>query len=163
MTAGRPTDYKDEYCELGRQFCLLGATDAKLAEFFGVVVSTIYKWKNDHPEFSDALNSGKDEADAKVSDALYNRALGYSHKDTDIRVLDGKIVQTEITKHFPPDPTSMIFWLKNRQKDLWRDVKQHTGADGEPLIPAQPDSDMETVRKLAFLLTKTATESEESK
>jgi hypothetical protein len=26
-----------------------------------------------------------------------------------------------MVKHYPPDPTSMIFWLKNRQPQKWRD------------------------------------------
>ena len=27
----------------------------------------------------------------------------------------------DVTKHYPPDPTAAIFWLKNRQPDTWRD------------------------------------------
>ena len=35
--------------------------------------------------------------------------------------LDGQIVKTDVIKEYPPDPTSMIFWLKNRQPEKWRD------------------------------------------
>jgi len=33
------------------------------------------------------------------------------------------------TKHYPPDATSAIFWLKNRQRDKWRDKQDvvHSG------------------------------------
>lgn len=162
MQEGRPTLFKKEYCQLATNYCLLGATDPQLAVYFDVAESTIHNWKNDHPEFLEAIKAGKEDADANVAKSLYQRALGYSHKDTDIRVLDGKIAKTPITKHYPPDTKAAVFWLNNRQKKLWRESKEITGADGEPLIP-KPDSDMETVRKLAFLLTKTATESDESK
>ena len=27
-------------------------------------------------------------------------------------------------KHYPPDTTAAIFWLKNRQKDNWRDKQE---------------------------------------
>jgi hypothetical protein len=34
VTAGQPTLYKPEYCGLAHNYCLLGATNAELAEFF---------------------------------------------------------------------------------------------------------------------------------
>lgn len=61
--------------------------------------------------------------------SLYKRAMGCSTPDVDIKVIDGKVVETPLIKHYPPDPTSMIFWLKNRQKDKWRD-KQTTEHEG---------------------------------
>ena len=33
-------------------------------------------------------------------------------------------------EHVPPDNTAMIFWLKNRQADRWRD-QQNVRLDGE--------------------------------
>lgn len=134
---GRPTSFKEEYVKLAYQFCLLGATDKDLASNFDVSESTINKWKLDYPQFSESLKKGKDIADARVADALFNRALGYSHPDVDIRVIDGQIVQTELIKYYPPDPTSGIFWLKNRQKDKWRDKQEidHQSSDGSMSAP----------------------------
>ncbi|MDE4014421.1 hypothetical protein Q7499_00930 [Glaesserella parasuis] len=56
-----------------------------------------------------------------VANSLYKRALGYEAPDIDIRVIENQIVETPLIKHYPPDPTSAIFWLKNRQPDKWRD------------------------------------------
>lgn len=40
----------------------------------------------------------------------------------EIKVLqNGEVVRVQTVKHYPPDPTSMIFWLKNRQPQDWRD------------------------------------------
>jgi hypothetical protein len=38
-------------------------------------------------------------------------------------------------KELPPDTTAMIFWLKNRKRDQWRDRvdNEHTGKDGGPI------------------------------
>lgn len=127
---GRPAKYKEEYNELVYNYCLLGAIDDELAEFLNVHVSTIHQWKLDYPDFSDAIKRGKEVADMKVAQALFHRATGYSHTDVDIKVIDGKIVQTELTKHYPPDAASMFFWLKNRQSSKWRD-KQVTEHEGE--------------------------------
>jgi len=130
MPAGRPTLYQPEYPEQAFKLCLLGATDKDLASFFCVEESTINNWKLAHPEFLEAIKGGKDEADANVAKSLYQRALGYSHPEIDIRVANGEIVETPITKHYPPDATSAIFWLKNRQRDKWRDkVEQELSGD----------------------------------
>jgi hypothetical protein len=123
MTAGRPSKYKPEYVEQARKLCKLGATDSELADFFEVSLSTLSLWKVEHQEFSESLKIGKDEADKRVEDALYNRAMGYSHEDSDIRVIDGKVVVTPLIKHYPPDTTAAIFWLKNRKQKDWRDLK----------------------------------------
>lgn len=118
---GRPTDFKPEYVEQAHNYCLLGATDAKLADFFKVSEKTINSWKKQHPEFADALYRGKALADAQVAQSLFKRATGYSHQETHINCYEGEIIQTEITKHYAPDTTACIFWLKNRQPDKWRD------------------------------------------
>lgn len=137
---GRPTMYKDEYAELAYNYCLLGAIDSELAGFFGVSETTINNWKNEHEDFSLALKKGKQIADAKVAQALFHRATGYSHEDVDIKVIEGEIVQTPLTKYYPPDATSAIFWLKNRQPTKWRDKQdiQHSGS-----ISTMSDDDLE--------------------
>lgn len=48
---GRPTDYQPDYAALTEKLCLLGATDSDIADFFGVSVRTIYRWKIEHEEF----------------------------------------------------------------------------------------------------------------
>ena len=119
--AGRPTLYKEEYAEQARKLCLLGSTDAELADFFEVSEQTVNAWKTAHPEFLESIKKGKAQADANVADRLYQRAMGFEHPEVDIRVIDHAIVQTPITKIYAPDPTAAIFWLKNRQRAKWRD------------------------------------------
>lgn len=132
-TSGRPTVYKDEYTALTYKFCLLGATDADLAKFLEVAESTINEWKLKHKEFSEAIKAGREDADANVANRLYTRATGYEYKEVTFEkiILDpdkdndnegGDVWRKRITvKQQPPDTTAAIFWLKNRQKDKWRD------------------------------------------
>jgi len=129
MAAGRPTKFEDSYCEKAYKLCLLGAIDKQIADFFGVSESTLNKWKLDYPEFSESLKSGKDEADALIAHSLFHRAKGYSHTDTKFATHEGMITdEKEYTKHYPPDTTAAIFWLKNRQKEAWRDAKDINGS-----------------------------------
>ena len=127
---GRPTRYKTDFDEQAYNYCLLGATDSQLATFFNVIEKTIANWKNAHPSFLHALKEGKDRADTLVAEALYHRALGYSHPDVHISNYKGVITTTDIIKHYAPDTTACIFWLKNRDKANWRDRHEVTGADG---------------------------------
>lgn len=136
MPGGRPSKYKPEFVKQAEKLCRLGATDAEMADFFQVTISTLSLWKVKYAEFSEALKLGKEVADRRVEEALYNRALGYSHEDTDIRVVDGAIMETPTIKHYPPDTTAAIFWLKNRKPAEWRDKvhQELTGADGGAII-----------------------------
>ena len=121
----RPTRYKAEYAEQALKLCILGLTDKEMGTFFDVSEQTINTWKQKHPEFLESLKDGKLMSDAEVTRKLFERATGYSHADVDIKVISGEIVQTELTKHYPPDTTAAIFWLKNRQPDKWREKKEN--------------------------------------
>lgn len=118
---GRPTKYKPEYCEQAEKLCKLGATDIEIADFLGVDVRTLYRWKGEYEEFCQSLKAGKEISDERVERSLFARANGYEHEEVDIRVVDKEIVQTQIRKYYPPDTTAAIFWLKNRRPDMWRD------------------------------------------
>lgn len=154
---GRPSRYKQEYAEQARKLCLLGHTDAELADFFGVAESTINKWKKDHSEFSESIKRGKAVADSEVAAKLFHRATGYEHPEDDIKSCDGRIIVTPTIKHYPPDTTAAIFWLKNRQSKKWRDKQEinHMSEDGSmtprglddfyATIEAEPEPGPETI------------------
>ena len=133
--AGRPTKYKAEYAKQAKKLCDLGATDAQLADFFQVSISTVNLWKVEHKPFSDAIKVGKDIANERVEQSLYRRAMGYEHDESDIKVIQNEVVITPVRKYYPPDATAMIFWLKNRKKEDWRDKvdTEVTGPDGGPV------------------------------
>lgn len=131
----RPSKFRPEFVEQARKLCQLGATAPDLATFFNVAVSTVKLWQVEHKAFSDALKVGKATADRLVEQSLFRRALGYEHDETDLRVVGTKLVKTPLRKHYPPDTTAAIFWLKNRKPKEWRDRHQHelTGAAGRTL------------------------------
>jgi transposase-like protein len=120
---GRPTEYQDSHPERAYKLVAkMGHTLKELAVCFGVVESTISKWVEEHPEFSDSIKRGREDFDTgRVEKALAYRACGYSHPTEEIKVVDGEIIRVPVIKHYPPDPVSMIFWLKNRQPAKWRD------------------------------------------
>lgn len=109
MTAGRPTKYDPEMCELVVPFMADGYSTTALAGRLGVSRSTIYEWIDQHPEFSDAVKQGQAASALWWEDRLRLNAM----------TGDG-------------NATSAIFGLKNRASDDWRDRKDVdvTSSDG---------------------------------
>ncbi len=120
-TQGRPSKYMPEYDDQAYRFCLMGATDLELAEFFDVEESTINNWKVSHPTFLESIRNGKENADAKVVESLYKRALGYCHDAEKVFCNNGEVIVHEYTERFPPETAAIRYWLNNRQRDKWKD------------------------------------------
>ena len=116
---GRPSKFKPEFIELAKNYAALGATDKQMSEFFNVTEQTFNNWKNEYPELFETLIEHKAYADAQVEQALFKKATGFEQGD----------------KIFPPDTTACIFWLKNRQYEKWKDVREridtHRVEDGD--------------------------------
>lgn len=133
---GRPSKYDAAvHVPWARSLAMLGRTDAEIAEALGVGVRTLYSWKGAHPEFRHALKDAKALADAEVVDSLFAKACGKAkrtvRKKRQVLDADGNkvelIEETEETQ--PPDTTAIIYWLKNRQPELWRDVRKDSSND----------------------------------
>lgn len=137
MAKGRPSDYREAYAAGAEKLARLGATDAEIADFYEVDVRTIYRWKNTHEAFCQALKVGKEQADQRVERALFHRAVGYEQSAVKIFMPAGaeEPVYAEYVEKITPDTTAAIFWLKNRRPDLWRDrqVTEISGPNGGPV------------------------------
>jgi hypothetical protein len=140
MPAGRPSTYDPEYHpEKARKLALLMATDEEIADFFGIHRDTLYAWKAEKPEFSDAIARGGIQADAEVATKLKHRALGYSHEAVKIFMPAGATepVYAHYTEHYPPDTNAASLWLRNRQRGRWRDQQDHEHNHRHELDPGK--------------------------
>jgi hypothetical protein len=121
----RPRIYKPEFVELAYRYALLGATEVELAEAFGVTRNGFQKWLVRYPELREAVVKGRDVADSRVAQSLYHRALGYTHPEEIVKFdREGNELRAQTVKHYAPDVVACIFWLKNRQRDKWRDRQE---------------------------------------
>lgn len=111
------------------KLCLMGATDADLAQAFDVSERTINNWKTSKEGFFQSIKDGRQNADAEIANALYHRAKGYSHPEEKIFNNNGEEMRVETTKHYPPDTAAAFIWLKNRQPQNWRDKKESGEAE----------------------------------
>jgi hypothetical protein len=140
-TRGRPTRYKPEFAEEAQRLCDAGATDIELADAFEVDVSTIYRWRNSHPEFCEAVKAGKDAADDRVERSLYQRAVGYTFESEKVFQYQGEIVRAPLREHVPPDPGAGMNWLKNRRGEKWRDKHEFEHSGGVKVIAATSEDE----------------------
>lgn len=121
---GRKSQYTPKYAVIAKQLCAMGATNAVLADSFEVTTTTIDNWMRIHPDFAAAVTAGKSEVfDPMIERSMAQMALGYSVDVEEVKIdKDGDEHRYTVRKHFAPNVTAAIFWLKNRQPDRWRDV-----------------------------------------
>ena len=98
-----------------------------LADFFGVDVTTIDNWKNNHPSFFGSIRQGKVVADANVASSLYERSLGVTCSEekevvTTERDGESRTIKTATKKEYPPDTQAMRLWLLNRRPRQWSET-----------------------------------------
>lgn len=135
---GRPFKYDHlRYPKMALVVCSeAGATDKVLAKLFDVAPQTIDLWKRKHPDFKEALKKGKTNHDSgRVINALLRSAIGYKFKEVkteEIEIVQGNgknkisvpgIKKTITIKRNPPNPTSIIYWLNNRDRENWKNYR----------------------------------------
>jgi uncharacterized protein YhfF len=125
---GAPSKFKPEFTPHIEMLCRLGATDAEIAFACGVTRQTFHNWRTVHAEFFDTIMRAKAEADREVVASLFKRAKGYEFESLRMSKTGDPVV---ITDHYPPDPTSAIFWLKNRNTREWRDRQENVNLNAD--------------------------------
>ncbi len=103
-----------------------GLTDEQIAKNMKVSRSTLSKYKKEYKDISDTLKKEKEIVDYEVENALLKRAKGYEYVE---EIYEDGILKKKVTKQVAPDPTALIFWLKNRQPKKWRDKVELTNDD----------------------------------
>lgn len=96
---------KSKFEEIKEKFPLIegwvkeGLTDEQISRNLGISKVTFYKYKASCSELNELLKKSKEVVDYEVENALYKSAIA------------GNV-------------TAMIFFLKNRRPDKWRDRKE---------------------------------------
>ena len=124
----RPTKYDREikpHIDDIRKAVESGATDKEIAKAFGIAESTLYKYKKEKLEFSQAFARGREKVVIEIKAALLKKALGYEYTEEKAvakKDKDGENVVAIETyrKHQPPSETAAAMLLRNYDSN-WRD------------------------------------------
>ena len=116
---GRPTKLTDKIKPIIELLARKGFTDKEISKVIGITDRTLDNWKRADKDFFRSLKDGKNIALKDVKRSLYERAVGYSHPDIHISTYQGKVKETPITKHYPPDVEAAKFILVNRDPENW--------------------------------------------
>lgn len=109
---GRPTKYKPEYCQTAIDYMSEGYSVTAFAGHIGVARSTVFKWAEENPAFSDALKTAQAMAAMWWEDTLRT-----------------------VAKTGEGNASAAIFGVKNRSNEDWKDKQglEHSGPNGEPI------------------------------
>lgn len=119
MPAGRPTKYREEYCEAVVEHMKDGASLTSFAAEIGVCRATITLWMNDYPQFLAAATRGK------AACAAWWERVARSNAQ------DGK-----------GNATLCVFGLKNMAADDWRDKQEIEHSGGVTVAANAHDEDL---------------------
>lgn len=126
-----------------------GATQAEVADKLGIGISTLKYWKGKYPALLTALEAPQGDVDDQVEAALYKRCIGYDYEEvTRWQTIgrNGELIWLEkrATKHLPPDPSSIQFWLRNRRPAEWnKPVAQEAADQSETGVVMLPEVNSE--------------------
>lgn len=159
---GRPlgVDPFDEKTEKAlRMMARLGATDKDMAEGVGVSEHTLNNWKKKYPKFFLSISEWKSMPNDLVKRSLYERAIGYTCKETKLFNHYGTIISVEVDKEYPPDTAAAHIFLKNRDRANWKDKWPEDDVDSPTYKLAQflqklTESQLERVLQSVIMIAK---------
>ena len=129
------------------QWARNGLTRDEIAQNMNISRSTLAEWMKKCPDIADALKEARAYAHARVENALFRKAVGFSYikqQPVKIKVKDrdesGKVLGTheeteiiELEEYVPPDMGAIAFYLKNnipaRYKDKWTNAGDEEGQE----------------------------------
>ncbi|MBO9597131.1 MAG: hypothetical protein J7559_04810, partial [Cohnella sp.] len=153
-----------------RGWAMQGSLDTEICEMLGIGKTTFYEWKNDYPEFAEAVKKGKDIANGELLNSAFTQATGFMYteqqavKVKDFRVIVGdngepkyepveRVELVDVQKFALPNPTMNIFMLKNRLPQHYKDKQQieHSGGVQQTIkhdLSKLSDEELETFERL---------------
>lgn len=145
---------------------ILGANYKEIAAALGIAEQTYYDWRKRYPEIQDMEREGGILAEARVAEALYKRAIGFTHVDV-TRVKDeltGKIKVNKTKRYYPPDVQAAFTLLKNKRIDhtpkekrpdqatVWKDKQEKDITSGGLPLQNNDERAKETLKMMLLEL-----------
>lgn len=98
-----------------------GLGEEEIARRMGVRPSHLRAWRRRCPQIAGALAGTREVVDARVEQALLQRALGYEYTERvdETGQTPGANKSRELFKHEPPNVMAIKLWLACRRPEAW--------------------------------------------
>lgn len=111
----RPTKYDPAFCEQAFEFMSEGYSTKAFSGSIGVSLSTVYKWMEEYPEFSEAIKA------AQASGAMWwEKTL------------------KQVASTGDGNASAAIFGVKNRSQEEWKDKQDVNHTSDDKSMSPQP-------------------------
>ena len=141
---GRPTDYDPAKLPDVVKWLEDGKTQAVIAQrVFGVRPEQLSRWKAQHPQLRQAIESGEtrywESACDNVERVAVAAATGRVPKVVkEVRDAEGKLTGEKVIEYHPPATGMTVFLLCNKRPERWQNVQRvevrHDGEGPRPIV-----------------------------
>ena len=127
--------YRDEFAAQAAEMTRAGTGCLEIAGKLGISMRDMERFQKEHPEFAEALS-----VDHQIELSLVRRALGLTYEEIyleeNIDRQTGEVTETlkrkTVRKSVPPDIRAVLFYLKNRLPERWKEKEGDCEGTEEP-------------------------------
>ena len=129
---GRPTKWETQvvpHLSDIKKWIEAGVTIDEICERIGIASSSWFEYVNKHEVLRNLVEWGRSVTNTRVENSLLRAAIGYDYEEIKTVVEEDKNGKKrtrieKVKRHMPPNPTAMVFWLKNRAPNEWNDRRE---------------------------------------
>ena len=114
--------YNRRYAGQAAIAAMNGASDAQLADFFDISLTTFNKWRVRHEDFKNAIINANDALTPWIERSFAHRALGYEYDEEKVwyDAGRGEVIRAQVRTHVPPDVNAAKHWLERCGAARWK-------------------------------------------
>jgi hypothetical protein len=106
-----------------------GVTIDEICERIGIASSSWFEYVNQHEVLKNLIDWSRSVTNSRVESSLLKAAMGYEYEEIKSVIEEDKNGKKrtrieKVKRHMPPNPTAMVFWLKNRAPNEWNDRRE---------------------------------------
>jgi hypothetical protein len=106
-----------------------GVTIDEICERIDIAPSSWFEYANKHEVLKNLIDWSRSVTNSRVESSLLKAAMGYEYEEIKSVIEEDKNGKKrtrieKVKRHMPPNPTAMVFWLKNRAPNEWNDRRE---------------------------------------
>ncbi len=108
------TKYDESFPDRAMDFAAVGLTDRQIALKMDISRSSFYNYKQQHPDFAEAIEWGRELVDSRVENSLLHLAMGDYTITTNVTDQEGRTRTT--VKDAVPNLKAIQYWLERSDR-----------------------------------------------